>query len=445
VTIISTAYTGEAYQRYVWDLTNAIAWRDWIYDPSYALSQDSDIYSKIIRDPIAAHAMRYRKSLVAGVEYTVAAGGDLPEDKALAAIVEELIDGISGFTDARMRLCDAIFRGSAYEFIEGQRELRSPGGQKQNYWWCPTRLVNVDRRRFRRARDQVSLNQYWELWSVKRQRWEPLLHPEWFVRSCVEETEDTLGYGRGLLDTLYTFQAAKARVLRDAMRVSQRCGMGFLKASIDNLRGADGKPVASDGRDGDSVASAWITALQKQAAEDVLVHDARDDVELLTGWSEGFEITNALIEYFDHSQVMATLGAVVQTMKPEGGSFALAKEQADSTESLIRIDRCRLGEDLSRDLVGSILRNNRYQIAEAGLQEAAKPNLQITHGKHQDPEMWSRVVRELVSMGIRLRAEEVYEKTGFTRPGIDDDVIEASAQPTQTPISDFWKRRKNKL
>lgn len=420
--------TIDAYQRYGWGLSSATLWHDWVYDPDFALAQDPDIYAKIIRDPVAAHAMRYRKALAAGLEWTIVPGGEQEEDKALAGIVEELMQGIYCFTDARVRLADAIFRGSTYEFIEGQREFISPGGSASGWWWQPKKLVNVDRRRFRIARDSER-GIHWQFWSVERFTWEPLAHPEWFIHSVVEDTEDNLGYGGGLLSTIYTFQRAKAACLRDGMRTSERCGMGFLKAKVNNLRGGDGKPVASQGRDGDSVADAWIDQLQKMAAENVLVHDERDDVSLVTGWAEGFQIIKELIDYCDHSIVMTCLGAVVQTMEPKGGSFALAKEQSDSTESLVRIDRQRIGEDIDRDLVGAILRNNRAQIVRLGLQKAAKPTFQITHGKHQDPNMWSEVIGKLQAAGMKLRLEEVYKKTGFTRPVEGDEVLEPQTPP----------------
>ena len=68
--------SSEAYQRYVETFSDALFSRDWVYDPSYALAQDAEIYTKVLRDPVAAHAIRFRKHLVAGVEWHLEPASD---------------------------------------------------------------------------------------------------------------------------------------------------------------------------------------------------------------------------------------------------------------------------------------------------------------------------------------------------------------------------------
>jgi len=71
-----------AYTRYVNALSDAIKNRDWVYDPSFALQSDRQIYEKILRDPVAAHAIRFRKHLVAAAEVRVVSASERPEDEA---------------------------------------------------------------------------------------------------------------------------------------------------------------------------------------------------------------------------------------------------------------------------------------------------------------------------------------------------------------------------
>jgi hypothetical protein len=418
--------------------------RDWIYDPSFALNSDHAIYQKILRDPVAAHAMRYRRHLAAGTEWTLTAHSSSEEDERAAAVVEALLKNLQGFTDARICLNECLFRGSSYAFIEGAREMIAVGDDAPRAWWVPTALKDVDRRRFRQAHDRENGVIDWQMWNVQGRRWDWLDHPEWFVRCVVEATEDSLGYGRGLLDTLYLFQASKARVLRDAMAASARFGQGMILAKVNNLRGPDGRPTATSGRDGDSVAAEWLTVLRKMTAEHGLVFDSRDEVKLLTGIGEGFQLLDQLRQYLDASQVMAVLGATVQTMEPKGGSFALAKEQANSTEALIQADRKRLGEALTRDLIGQVWRLNRLQLQDAGLGAARPPELVITQGQREDPTASAQVISSLLAAGVPLRADEVYRKTGFTVPTEDDEVIEPQkqAEPGAMPdLSGLFKAR----
>ena len=53
-----------AYSRYATELSNALKYRDWIYDPDYALANDSAVYEKIMRDPVTAHAIRTKWATV---------------------------------------------------------------------------------------------------------------------------------------------------------------------------------------------------------------------------------------------------------------------------------------------------------------------------------------------------------------------------------------------
>ena len=426
--------SSEAYNRYVEGLSNALTARDWVYDPSFALSSDAEIYSKVMRDPVAAHAIRFRKHLVAGVDWRIEPASEEPNDIAAARILEDILERMSGFTDARIRLADSIFRGSSYAFISGERQFVSVASGEMQAWWLPTALVDVDRRRFRLTARDGDLR--WEFWSVLRRAWEWLEHPEWFVRSVFEDTEDSLGYGRGLLDTLHYFQASKARVFQDCLAASERFGQGFIMAGVDGIRGSDGSPTMASGRDGDSVAARWQTTLNKQRARHILVFDKRDEVSILTGSSEGWKLLSELLSYLDTTQVTAVLGSSLSTMQSMGevGSNAKALTHENSTEALVQADRLRLGDDLSRDLIGQIWRQNQWQIqTQLGGVLPRMPRLKIGQQKKEDPEQAATIISTLLGAGIPLRSEDVYSRTGFTMPREGDAVIEGASAPPPPP------------
>lgn len=429
-----------AYDRYTQRLSDALLFRDWVTDPSFALKSDSDLYEKILRDPVAAHAIRFRLHLVAGAEVRITPASDRPEDHAAATVIESLVEQIHGFTDARICLADAIFRGSAYAYISGARRIMRagalPGGGDplpQN-WWVPERLQDVDRRRFRLVRDLQAKCLRWELWSVERRAWERLASPEWFVRSVVEQTEASLGYGRGLFDTLYYFQASKARVLQDTLRASERFGQGFIHVGVAGMRGADGRPRGGDERGADTVADAWKRELVKHRSDGVFVHDKEDEVGgLPTGAERGWQLLDALLHYMDNAQVTAVLGATLPTIQGDGGSRAMASVQENSTEALIQADRARLGDDLTRDLVGQLWRLNRAQLmAQVG--PATMPRLVIDQRKREDPQVSAAVIATLLQAGVPLRRDEVYRKCGFTQPLPGDELFHGVASPA--PLAD---------
>jgi len=421
-----------AYTRYVNALSDAIKNRDWVYDPSFALQSDRQIYEKILRDPVAAHAIRFRKHLVAAAEVRVVSASERPEDEAAAKICEDLLRKISGFTDARICLANAIFQGSSYARITGSRKNiiagTLPGGDDPVplNWWVPERLQDVDRRRFRLERDPKTKTMHWQLWSVERRDWEPLTHPEWFIRSVYEAVESSLGYGRGLLDTLYYFQSTKARSLQDLTSAGERFGQGLITIAIDNLRAADGRPVGGDLNSTSKIAADWQRELGKQRSRHVLVHDSRDELKTYNGIGEGWQLLQWILGYLDNAQVTAILGSTLPTLEGDGGSRALGEVQENSTEALVQADRARLADDLTRDLLGLIWRLNRDQImAQVG--PAQMPTLKIDQRKREDPKEAADLIAVLLGAGVKLRAREVYEKVGFTMPLPGDDVIEGGA------------------
>jgi len=417
--------TGSAnsYQRYATELSNAMLHRDWIYDPDFALASDSEVYEKIMRDPVTAHAIRFRKHLVAGLEWRIEPASEDEQDERAAEIVEEAIKCITNFTDARIRLSSSIFLGSSYAAIQGQRTARRLAGSGTRAWWVPVSLIDKDRRRFRRVHDKALGRRRWEMWSYDREQWEALRHPEWFIHSVYDNTESALEYGRGLLNSIYQFQAAKARTLQDSAALSERMGQGFLLAKINNMRGADGRPVAGADGSGTNVAQAWARELEKHRARNVLVHDARDDVKLLSGFGEGASLLAGLRDYYDSSITTAILGAHLPTTASSGGSYALARVQENSTEALVQADRNRLSDEITRDLVSCIWRYNRMQFVAEGLADARRPRFRIVNQKREDPAQAAQIVATLLAAGVELRADEVYRKCGFTAPLPEDEVI----------------------
>jgi phage gp29-like protein len=412
-----------AYQRYAYMLRDALMMRDWVYDPSFALASDWDIYQKVMRDPVAAHAIRYRKHMVAGTEWRIEPASDRTKDKRAAEIIEDILDSIHNFTDARIRIADSIFTGSSYAFICGEKTTKSVGGSEQREWWCPYNLKDVDRRRFRRVYNREELRHYWEFWSVEKSEWEELENPEWFIHSVYDDVESSLGYGRGLLDTLYQFQACKARILQDSMAASERYGQGFLTVGVDNMRGPDGRPVAGEDNSGTTIAQEWSTELEKHKARHILVHDARDEVKMINGFGEGYQMLTKLIEYFDTSMVTAVLGSNLPTTADRGGSYAMAVVQADSSEALIQADRLRISDEITRDLIGACWRYNYANLVAEGLGDAKMPRFRIVNQKKEDPKEAAPTIERLLNAGIELRKDEVYRKTGFTMPMPEDDTI----------------------
>ena len=402
------------------------AW--WLYDPDYALSKDPEFYEKSQRDPVVAHAMQMRRHIVAGRSWNMVAGGARPEDKMLAALVEDLMKRrFRLFTAARYQLASAVFRGSAWGRIYGRRERFAAGGRKPQNWWVPTTIDAVDKRRVRRRVEggKVIL----DVWPVALSggpvmqafQWEPVQHSEWMVFHSYNDDESSLGYGRGLSEALYEYMRAKAALLTYMLQACERFGPGILKFKMDtqasNLGGKTQEQAANDA----------IAVLRKMRAEGIIALDARDEAEIMEGSSTGWGMITQALAYLDNAIRTLLLGANLPTQATSGGSYAMAEVQENSTEALVQYDREILAESIDRDLVGLIMRVNAPQIAAVGLAGAERPKFAILDEKRADPEVAARVAQTLLAAGIPLRKDEVYERVGYSVPGPEDEVIDPRA------------------
>jgi hypothetical protein len=423
--------TSRAYDRYSRDLSQAARGRgSWVHDPSFALGTDDMVYEKVRRDAVAAQLMTFRKHLVSGRGVILTPGGEDDASKQAAAIVEQILDQVGMFGEGRFNLAEAIFRGSAFAFIEGADEELQLEGQPPMSWWVPRKLKDVDRRRVRLRpvpdpEDPREVCLRWFLWSVSREQWEELEHPEWFVKHFYQKTEDTLNYGRGLLDAMHYYQQSKVRVLQEGLSAAERFGQGFIKAAVDSLRSG------SSDETNDQIAKEYLSQIERHRARHAFVHAKEDEVSVLGGFGEGWQLIKELLSYLDNSLRTLVLGSNLPTAATGGGSFALAEIQENSTEALVQFDRDLMGETLTRDLVGLVWSLNVRNLRALGLGGARMPTLKVRQEKREDPQINAAVIQAALAAGVPLLREEVYDKLGFTLPQEGDELIEPPSQSAE--------------
>jgi hypothetical protein len=341
---------------------------------------------------------------------------------AAAAVVEWLLGRIVSFDRAREQLAGAIVRGSAHAAIEGAPWRTAPiEGAPPGMWWAPRRLVAIDRRRWRLARADDGLR--WELWSVEREAWEPVPPEEArrFVHVVYGDEESRLGYGRGLLESLYLLTAAKRDLLISGIQAAERFGQGMLTVGLDRLA-ADPSGSTPEAR-----ASAYATAFARQRREGVIVHDSLDKVGVMSGGGEGWQIVQALLDYLDTRATILCLGANLPTEATGGGSYALALVQEGTTSALLRPDVEQLAAALDESLCELIWRSNTANLARLGLAGAERGTLRMSHDRTGDPVAFAGLVATLVGAGLPVRRDEVYRRVGLTPPGPEDDVLAPQA------------------
>jgi len=399
----------------------------WVYEPSLALSKDADIWEIVRNDAVIMSAMDRRlKGIVRPWHIEPPSGSKSKENKLAATICESALSKIRLFDAARRRLAMAAFLGRAYEYVEGERVLVSLADTEPMEWWIPSRLKHVDRRRFHwvsnwQASGGVRDKEvHLEMYDTNRNSWE-ILSPEqrsYFIEYIYLDTEDRVGYGRGLLEATYFYHFFKTQTFEKIAQGIDRWANGILVGKLDGLRNASTSKTNEDLR------KAMRDVLKNMRSEHIVVLEKNDEIEVVETSGSGHEASLDFVRYLDESLERLYNGSVLPSgHAAKAGSKARAEVESDTTEEFYQADREDLDEIISRDLIGLFWRLNRANFVALGLEDAEMPRLDSEQKKREDPLMAVQVAQQLSMLGAPIVEEELYHKAGFSVPDLDDKTI----------------------
>ena len=429
-TFLGSSFAGIHYTH---SLLAAYRRHAFLFDPDFASNNEIEAWQKIRRDAVIAHAIQRRRHGVAGLNVQMVPASDEPQDKRAAEITSDIVDETPKFQQVRFNLAEAIFRGSSWAYICGHRRPFAPSGTRSRLMWVPDKIEHIDRFRMRIRRvdqdDEDVVRTIWEMFSVKREDWEEVRSPEAFIMHAYDQTEDTIGYGRGLMQSIFFFWRAKEIVLTQGLAGVERWAQGLLHAQIDGLR------EGSEGRNNDDLVDEWTEQLVKMRSEHVLISDKNDKLTVEQGPGQGHQMVIDFLKYLDNGIDRLILTSTLPTGGGDGtGSFARSKTEENQLESTLQADRLALSETLDSSLVKLIWSRNQDAIQEIlreeGLPPARRPRFKIMQETVEDPEKNMKIAAMALQSGIPLKKQEAYEKIQFTPPQEGDEVI----MPMQAPM-----------
>lgn len=418
---------------YAQTLANAYLLGYRIYDPSLAASRDPEITDKLYRFPPIAAPLQVRHTSIAGRTWTVAPADEGGEaEKALAKVASRILGNLQNFTEARIHLARADVDGARFAEVEKRVLKARYGDGKVREWIVPFRLVDMRKENFRwrpdpEAGGPKAILEY-ALKSSGTVRWVPVPAHAPLVRHVIDDSEETLGYGRGLRDVLFFLFEAMTRTFVADAQAADRIGHGWLTLKLD--RDAPGKPTVTN----ETLVTDATKALEKQRSKHIFVMDKGDELTMLAPPAEAVTFMKDLRESLTRMADRVIMGS---TLFAGGGgqsegSMARAETEADTASIVFDTRSDQLEESLTRFLVRPGLDDNRANIVDLGLGDADLPHYQTTRGRHQDPEAETRRVQVLLSAGVKLKADEVYDRIGYSRPSPEDEVLEGP-QPGGMP------------
>lgn len=407
-------------------------WR--IYDPSFALAQDPDIYRKMREDANIELACQQRAAMVAGRDWIVAPASDDPDDVRLATLETAWLKRIRRFDQARERLAWAFFYGTTYEEMRGDfATTRLAGDDSPRRWFLLTQFENVRKMRFGRFRAPDG-GLEWRMFSVDPKaggRWVPLTDDEaaWYVKHGHEDTEETLKYGRGIVDSLYWSFFAKGIALNQGLAGLERWAQGWITAKVSGDR------EGSVDRDNDTVIDTWLQKLDEMRSRHALVYGQGDELQVVETSGAGHEIVSWFITYLDSQTTRLILGSLLPSGGGDAsaGSLARSQTEANMTERRIQMDQAAEDDTITSDVLGLFHRMNRATLRDIGLGDAQPGHFQTLAQERQDPLKEAEVAQIALQSGIPLPSAEVYKRLGYPKPKKGEDVIEPMSAPVAGP------------
>ena len=391
------------------------AWRNGVqlHDPSIWLLRDPEVEEKMLRDADIRHAIGYRRHLIAGRDWKITPGVEgSPRSDMAVHVGTELVKHIEHFTRARLNLSRAFFSGARFSRIHGVPMELALGDGVTRTWWVPVSLEDQDKRMYRIVphRDDNIITATWERWNIAKSDFESLPEREFqeTIRHVYEDDQAALGHGTALREALGWWWYAKTHVFQESLQAVERFAQGIIHAKIDGVRDADGKPNTQ-------LITEWQDVLEDLRSRHVLVSDSNDNIEIIKGNSDGYQLLSEIRSELKNTIYTLVMGANLTTAAAEGGSYALAEVQENSTEALSQYDRETLQETLTKDLLGCVWRRNWPNLKELEIHKE-RPAFSISQEKIQDPKERAIVAETLNRMGVRLSRDDVLEQSGFRIP-----------------------------
>ena len=414
---------------YSYGLSSALR-SQYVYNPSISEFNDADVWELVRNDAFTHSAIsRSTKNCVRPWRIEAYDGSKDKPDKQLAAVVKDGLMHIDRFRARRKRLSEARFVGRTYGAILWQPRKISLGGLPERDWWIPVHIQDVDRRRFHWVVDwdneaNVKKGIHREMYNSNTQQWEIL--PEELNGSMIEyihsDTEDRVGYGRGLLEAIYFYHYMKTVTFEKISDGIDRWARGVWIGTIDGLRGA------SVGKTNEALRQGMQNVLLTMRSEHAAVVDKIDNIKVLETTGTGHQISMDFMHYLDDGIEVLCNGSKRASGVGSGphGTGAQAETESDTTEAFFQDEREDLDDISTRDLVGSFLRVNYANLEMVKLQKARRPRFTSEQIKKQVPKDAIEVAN-LMLQHVPLSARQYYEKGEWEQPTDDEERIEPIA------------------
>jgi len=389
----------------------------WVYDPSFALKQEPDIWEVVRNDVVFASAIQRRTQSIVRPwrvvpnRFAVVKGQDpkqADDSKRVASICHEGLSRIDRFDAARRHLADGYFVARTYAAILWQEAYCSLDGTAPMLWHLPMKLHDIDRRRIHWVPEWApsadgttrKTGIHLEMFNTDTFAWERISDDQRrnMIEYIYDDIESRIGHGRGALEGIYFYHYFKSGTFKKITEAIDRYANGVLIGTVDSLRNASVSKTNAD------LLNAMKSLLQNFRSEHVIVLNDGDKIELVEPTGTGVNISMDFVRYLDDAVERLCNGSVRPSGGDAGGTGARAQAEteADTSEAFFQDDRDDLDSIIDRDLLGAFLYHNQENFALLGLDGAKRPKFTSEQITRQDPEREIRIMGEAVKHGAPI-------------------------------------------
>lgn len=396
-----------------------------VYDPSAAIQDEPNIEEKVLQNARLAHALNTRWEQIAGRKWTVSGGEEAtPEEQVLAKITMQGLANIRRFTTARKMLARADFSGARFAEVRKQTIWAPWGDGKNRRWVVPCVIKDIPKERFRWQRTPgTKTSVHLEIFSLDADTWIPVPENAPVLRHVFDDSEETLGYGRGLREALYFVWYAVSHIHRERMDAIERFGQGRLVLKIA------GDKDAQVGATNTQIRDRALATLAKMKARHEFVIGQGDELDQMEGSMTGHEMMSSAEEECYQAAEQLCMGSVLPTGGgTDKGSLARARVEEGSSDDLFHTCGDMLEESISEGLCVPFTVDNFSNLREMGLDGVPHPKFQILRDGKGDPLQNAQRIQAAQAAGLKIKRSEAYDLCELTEPGEDDDVLEPPQQ-----------------
>ncbi|WP_273782827.1 DUF935 domain-containing protein [Bartonella sp. ML69XJBT] len=333
-----------------------------------------------------------RKNALTGVEPGVIAASNSAQDKKIADAVREMISAPTFVDDYVTDLLDAL--GKGYAIVETLWDKSAKEWWPVAWKWRDQRFFQLDRRDGFHLRLKEEGSHYGiELPAYKFSIHRPKLKSGLPIRT---------GLAR-LAAWAFLF---KSYTLKDWMAFLEVYGMPLRV----------GKYGASSSHEERRVLIQAVRDLSSDAAAIIPKEMEIEFIEAAGG--SGNAVFAAKAEYLDRQISKGVLGQTMTT--DDGASFSQARIHENVRHDIARADARQLALTANRDLIVPFVEIN------FGRQERT-PLVYWPISENEDIKAISDALEKLVPLGLRVGAQEVRNKIGFSQPKKGEDVLRAAS------------------